>query len=167
MLKVTPVGANVTDKFDFEFGHSGYCDRVKYGGEGEYRSKCLDSGKVDIIFYVNAGYPRKIYKGIDIKSGETTEVEYILDFTKRPLIHGFVIDKDTKKPLKTDVNIYGTENIDTMSDKNGEYWIGGFPPGKYKISIRGKWDDSIDNYKYYKTVIEIAENEKKEINVEI
>jgi hypothetical protein len=169
VLKVTPLGAAVSNEFTFKYSHSVYSDYVRYLEKtNEYRSYCLGSGKVDVIVYPCAGFPSKEYTGVEIKSGQTTTLEYVLDFSKGQLIHGFVIDKETKKPIKADITIYGTQRISSSSNENGEYWLGGITPGKYEITIRGRFDPSLaEGHKYYETVIQISDNEKKEFNVEI
>jgi hypothetical protein len=142
-----------------------------------YHNKCLEKfeyfssfrleGLKDGIAAIECspdGYPRQVFKNIRLEKGKTTSVELVLDFTTGQVLHGFVKKKETGKPHPF-VSIYfsGITNDFFLyfdSDVNGEFWIGGFEPGKYIIEFH---DIGIR----YNEIIEFKKDEKKEINIEL
>jgi len=115
------------------------------------------------------GYPKQVFKNIKLEKGKTTSVELVLDFTTGQVLHGFVKDKETGKPFHVRIHFsriingnkeYAVEDIST--DINGEFWIGGFEPGKYSLEFI--------NYTRFpfrhKEILEFGQGEKKEITKE-
>jgi len=110
------------------------------------------------------GYPLKRFDNILLQSGETTTIDYILDFTQGQVLHGFIKDKSSKEPLELVEVFLSNPVIDriaakTLTDKEGEFLIGGIEPGKYNLWISYSRTKEID----HEEIIEIKQNEKKEI----
>jgi hypothetical protein len=108
------------------------------------------------------GYPDKQYF-ITLEEGKTHIIDHLLDFTTGQVIHGIITGKNSGKPLlSARINIYNLEvekhGCWTQTDCNGEYWLGGFIPGKYRMNISPLYGDKI------MFQLEIKENQKLEIN---
>ncbi len=110
------------------------------------------------------GYPSKMFDNILLQNGKTTTIDYILDFTKGQVLHGFIKKKSSIEPLEL-VKIFLSNPITdriaakTLTDKDGEFLIGGIEPGKYNLWISYSRTKEID----HEEIIEIKQNEKKEI----
>lgn len=112
------------------------------------------------------GYPDTTYE-VNLEYGEKTIIDHVLDFTKAPVIHGFLKEKSTGKPYKgSSISITDSNNnwISTDVDKNGEFWLGGFSPGRIRFSIlfqSGRRDAERETL-----YLEIGLNEIRELNLE-
>jgi hypothetical protein len=111
------------------------------------------------------GYPDKSYY-ITLEEGKTHIIDHLLDFTTGQVIHGVLTEKQSGKPLVG--AIISIRNLEvekqgcwTQTDCNGEYWLGGFIPGKYMMDISPL---SVGEDIMFK--LEINENQKLEINRE-
>lgn len=87
------------------------------------------------------GYPPKIFENIQLKKGELKLVEYVVDFTKPPIVYGIIKNKDTGEPFhavdfllqkQDEPNKYFFIESHTF---DGKYWLGGMEPGKYAFNI--------------------------------
>jgi hypothetical protein len=170
MFRKTPQGTIVLDKkivAQINIYHNKYLEGFKYFSS--FRLEGLKDGIAAIQCYPY-GYPRQVFKNINLEKGKTTSVELVLDFTTGQVLHGFVKKKETGKPfpgviIRFDRIIngneeYAVEDIDT--DRNGEFWIGGFEPGKYSLEF-------INFYRFefrHKEILEFGQGEKKEITKE-
>jgi hypothetical protein len=108
------------------------------------------------------GYPDKFYF-ITLEEGKTHIIDYLLDFTTGQVIHGVLTEKQSGKPLVGAlISIYNLEvekqGCSTQTGYNGEYWLGGFIPGKYMMDISPLYGEKI------MFQLEIKENQKLEIN---
>jgi hypothetical protein len=129
-----------------------------------YQSLYFRKGLVSVEIWP-LGYPLKSFENILLQSGETTTIDYILDFTQGQVLHGFIKDKSSKEPINNSELVLSdpvTRLIaaTTFTDKNGEFLIGGIEPGKYKLRIEYS---GINKEIDHKEIIEIKQNEKKEI----
>ena len=111
------------------------------------------------------GYPDKSYH-ITLEEGNTHIIDHLLDFTTGQVIHGVLTEKQSGKPLVgAIISIYNLEverqGCWDQTDCNGEYWLGGFIPGKYMMDISPL---SVGEDVMFK--LEINENQKLEINRE-
>jgi len=111
------------------------------------------------------GYPNKSYQ-ITLEEGKTHIIDHLLDFTTGQVIHGVITEKDSGKPLPgARISIYNLEDEKqdyyAQTDCNGEYWLGGFIPGKYMMRISPLYGEKI------MFQLEIKENQKIEINREL
>jgi uncharacterized surface anchored protein len=128
-----------------------------------YQSLYFRKGLVSVEIWP-LGYPLKSFENILLQSGETTTIDYILDFTQGPVLHGFIKDKSSKEPLELVEVFLSNSVIDriaakTLTDKDGEFLIGGIEPGKYNLWIYYSRTKEID----HEEIIEIKQNEIKEI----
>ncbi len=124
-------------------------------------------GTVDIEISPN-GYPPKTFENIRLEKGEVKLVEWVVDFTKAPVVYGVIKNKDTGEPFhvvyltiqkQDDPNKYFY--LKSYSDKNGKYWIGGFDSGKYIFHIYSFGGDKDFDFK---TVLDFNSNSIIEIN---
>ncbi len=162
ILRKTPKGLDNRIDAQIQIYHNKYL-KVFSTGSRTSRLEGLKDGIVAIECYPR-GYPKQVYKNIRLEKGKTTTIEKVLDFTSGQVLHGFVKNKNTDKPIHG-VNIifnriingkqeYAVES--TYTEINGEFWIGGFEPGKYRINF---YDLEIE----YEEVIEFVYGEQKEI----
>jgi hypothetical protein len=128
-----------------------------------YQSKYFRKGFVSVEIRP-LGYPSKKFEKILLQSGETTTIDYILDFTQGQILHGFIKDKSSIEPLEL-VKVFLSNPVTdiisatTLTDKDGEFLIGGIEPGKYILWISYSRTKEID----HEEIVEIKQNEKKEI----
>jgi hypothetical protein len=111
------------------------------------------------------GYPDKNYY-ITLEAGKTHIIDHLLDFTTGQVIHGIITGKKSGKPIPgAIISIRNLEvekqGCSAQTDCNGEYWLGGFIPGKYMMDILPL---SVGEDIMFK--LEINENQKLEINRE-
>jgi hypothetical protein len=128
-----------------------------------YQSLYFRKGLVSVEIWP-LGYPLKSFENILLQSGETTAIDYILDYTKGQVLHGFIKDKSSKEPLELVKVFLSNPVIDriaakTLTNKDGEFLIGGIEPGIYNLWIYYSRTKEID----HEEIIEIKQNEKKEI----
>jgi hypothetical protein len=114
---------------------------------------------------VAEGYPDKSYY-ITLEEGKTHIIDHLLDFTTEQVIHGILTEKESGKPLlSARISIYNLEvekqGCWAQTDCNGEYWLGGFIPGKYMMNISPLYGEKI------MFQLEIKENQKLELNKEL
>ncbi len=112
------------------------------------------------------GYPATTYE-VNLEYGEKTIIEHVLDFTKAPVIHGFLKEKSTGKPYKgSSISITDSNNkwVRIYTDKNGEFWLGGFTPGRIEISIF--FQSGIRACEREEFYLKIEANEIRELNLE-
>jgi hypothetical protein len=110
------------------------------------------------------GYPNKHYY-ITLEEGKTHIIDHLLDFTTGQVIHGVLTEKNSGKPLPgAMISIYNIEvekqGCMVYTDVNGEYWLGGFIPGKYMMTITPSGGEDV------RIQLDIKENQKLEINRE-
>jgi len=114
------------------------------------------------------GYPPKIFDNILLEKGEVKLVEYVVDFTKPPVVYGIIKNKDTSEPFHVVyLDIQKQDEPDkyffltTYTDKNGKFWLGGMEAGKYSLRI-----SSMGGHRefQYETFLEIAKNSLIEMN---
>jgi uncharacterized surface anchored protein len=128
-----------------------------------YQSLYFRKGLVSVEIWP-LGYPLKSFENILLQSGETTTIDYIINYTQDQVLHGFIKDKSSKEPLEL-VEVFLSNPITnriaskTLTDKDGEFLIGGIEPGKYILWIYYSRTKKID----HEEIIEIKQNEKKEI----
>ena len=127
--------------------------------------KSLPPGYTVWALVVAEGYPDKQYF-ITLEEGKTHIIDHLLDFTTGQVIHGIITGKKSGKPLVgAMISIYSLEvkrmGCWAQTDCNGEYWLGGFIPGKYMIDISSSVGEDI------MFQLEIKENQKLEINREL
>ena len=128
-----------------------------------YQSLYFRKGLVSVEIWP-LGYPLKRFENILLKSGETTTIDYILDYTQGQVLHGFIKDKSSKEPLEL-VEVFLSDPVNdiiaanTVTDKDGEFLIGGIEPGKYNLWISYSRAKKID----HEEIIEIKQNELTEI----
>ncbi len=139
-------------------------DQFSYDN-GISRLKSLPGGKMIRLKIVpeEYGYPEKDFE-VSLEKAKTTRVEYVLDFTIGQVVHGFIRGKETGKPLENFSIYIGRENREetrAVTDKNGEFWIGGLESGKNIVFIFSGLYNIRD--KFY---ITIQPNEKIELNKE-
>jgi hypothetical protein len=170
MFRKTPQGTILLDDkikravAQINIYHNKYLEKFKYFSS--FRLEGLKDGIAAIQCYPY-GYQIQIFKNIKLEKGKTTSVELVLDFTTGQVLHGFVKKKETGKPHPC-ISVYfsrvinGNEEYaveDVSTDRNGEFWIGGFEPGKYILEFSYIGIE-------YKEIIEFAPGEKKEITKE-
>ena len=139
-------------------------DQFSYDN-GISRLKSLPGGKMIRlkIFPEEYGYPEKDFE-LFLEKAKTTRVEYILDFTTGQVVHGFIRGKETGKPLENidiDIAKINRKEINAVTDKNGEFWMGGLEPGKNIVFIFSSLYNIRDKFH-----IIIQPNEKIELNKE-
>jgi hypothetical protein len=110
------------------------------------------------------GYPNKHYY-ITLEEGKTHIIDHLLDFTTGQVIHGVLTEKNSGNPLPgAMISIYNIEvekqGCMVYTDVNGEYWLGGFIPGKYMMTITPSGGEDV------RIQLDIKENQKLEINRE-
>jgi hypothetical protein len=111
------------------------------------------------------GYPNKHYY-ITLEEGKTHIIDHLLDFTTGQVIHGVLTEKNSGNPLPgAMISIYNIEvekqGCMVYTDVNGEYWLGGFIPGKYMMTITPSGGEDV------RIQLDIKENQKLEINREL
>ena len=168
VLRKTFAGIEPIDKFHLTIKHSDFVDKVeewisplsnknpvlkKYNPETNrlyakkyipteegFQSINFKKGTVNIEISAN-GYPPKTFENIQLEKGEVKLVEWVVDFTKPPVVYGIIKNKDTGEPLhgvdfliqkQDDPNIYSFIEYHT---NDGKYWLGGMEPGKYVFNI--------------------------------
>ncbi len=155
----------------FKIKHPGFIDVIKehYIDGGEFETYLFKKGVVDIEIKPE-GYKTKTYKDVLLESGETKTIEYVADFTTGQVLHGVIKYADTKEPLymadvtfvKIDEPGKDFEVMNLWTDKNGEFWIGGFEPGTFELSVYGSGVNTRKKFNF-DIYIKIKPNEKKEI----
>jgi hypothetical protein len=165
LFEKTTAGTTPRD-FRIEAKHSEYVDKI-YGRSvgGEFKSKYLGEGKIDLIIITGASYRDFHVDNIDLKKGTTTTIERTCDYTSGQGIFGLITNKLTGQPIDISICIqksdYSSNLFCTSTDKNGKFRVGGLEPGKY-IFIIDYWDLT---HKYkYKEIITLNPNEIKEYN---
>jgi hypothetical protein len=152
--------------FRIEAKHSEYVDKL-YGNSinGEYKSKYLGEGKINLRIIIEAGYHDFHVDNIDLKKGTTT-IERTCDFTSGQGIFGVITNKLTGQPIDG-VSIW-LQKSDKSGDlftaeiySNGKYRIGGLIPDKYILTIH--YLDLVYEYEYSE-IITLKPNEIKEYN---
>ncbi len=108
------------------------------------------------------GY-RKQKRQIDLIEFEPDVLEFQLEpDIGSSRIHGYVLDKETNKPIKGSGTVYlyrPTSNVIKMIDPNsGFYEFGNLPPGTYSI-----WTSVLD-YQEQKMTITLGEREENKTN---
>lgn len=198
VLRKTFEGIEPIDEFDVIVKHSDFADKFeesikpglnkdpvlkKYQREANmmYAKKYIPTdegfqtinfkkGTINIEISPN-GYPPKIFDNILLEKGEVKLVEYVVDFTKPPVVYGVIKNKDTDEPFhvvyltiqkQDDPNKYFY--IKSYTDENGKYWIGGFEPGKYMFNMYSFGGDKDFDFK---TVLDFNSNSIIEINKKI
>ncbi len=126
--------------------------------------KDLKPGKVKIGVGLE-GYSEKFFDNIILKSGQTVVLNHTFDYTKGQVIHGKIIEKNKRIPLEgVKISLLDEEDneviTNTFTDKNGEFWMGGFSPGMYKIWYELRLE--VDKME----IIRINQNQKIKINKE-
>ena len=111
------------------------------------------------------GYPEKSYY-ITLEEGKTHIIDHLLDFTTGQVIHGVLTDKNSGKPLiGARISFYNIaverQSCHVYTNFNGEYWLGGFIPGKYMMNITPSGGEKV------RMQLDIKENQKLEINREL
>ena len=170
MFRKTPQGTILLDDkikravAHINIYHNKYLENFEYSSS--FRLGGLKVG-IAAIECLPKGYPRQVFKNIKLEKGKTTSVDLVLDFTTGQVLHGFVKKKETGKPapgftiffsrIINENEEYAVE--DNHSDRNGEFWIGRFEPGRYLINFFNRGID-------YQEIIEFAPGEKKEITKE-
>lgn len=134
--------------------------------KGTYRSRYLKEGFYKVSIYIS-GFPEKIYDNIELKREASTDIDCVFDFSIGQVVHGFVRDKESKIRLPhTEVIVTKVDenfSVGGITNKFGEFRIGGLKPGAYFLKIELTIFKIVD----YKTYFKINENEIKELNVEI
>ena len=143
--------------------HNHYYHRIKVINNGGI-IEGLKPGIVQINF-INPGWYREVRKNIKLEEGQIVTIERTLDYSTGQVLHGTVIDLATGKPLHVKA-YFGRANPkpgdkaleDGYVNENGEFWYGGFEPGKYILTIRD-----------FKTIdkTEILEFKPNEIKVKV
>jgi len=141
---------------------------VKYiKTENGFQTIYFKKGSVTLTIYAN-GFPPKTFANIQLEKGQTRDIDYIVDFTKPPVIYGTIKNKDTGEPFhvvyltikkQDEPNKY--HYLKTYSDKDGKYWYGGIEPGKYIFHMYSFGGDKDFDFKM---VIEVNPNSILEIN---
>ena len=191
VLRKTFEGIEPIDEFDITVQHSDFLEKLESNiksdlnespivkindkaFEGRYiqtdegfQTIYFKKGTVNIEIYPN-GYPPKTFENIQLKKGEVKLVEWVVDFTKPPVIYGIIKNKDTGEPFHV---VYLTIQkqdepnkyfyLKSYSDKNGKYWIGGFDPGKYIFHMYSFGGDKDFDFK---TILDFNSNSVIEIN---
>jgi hypothetical protein len=153
--------------FRIEAKHSEYVDKI-YGKstDGEFKSKYLGEGKINLRIIIEAGYYDFHVDNIDLKKGKTTTIERTCDYTSGQGIFGVITNKLTGQPIDG-VSIWlqkSDKSGDLFTaeiDRNGKYRIGGLAPGKYYLDI--DYLDLVYEYEYTE-IITLKPNEIKEYN---
>jgi hypothetical protein len=195
VLRKTFEGIEPIDEFDVTIKHSDFLEKFKENikpgsNENPYLRKyksVIDSafekkyiqtdegfqtiyfkkGTANLKIYFD-GYPPKTFEGIQLEKGKVKLIEYVVDFTKAPVVYGVIKNKDTGEPFHVAyLTIHKQDEpnkyfyLKSYSDKNGKYWIGGFDPGKYIFHIYSfGGDKELD----FKTVLDFNSNSIIEIN---
>ena len=149
--------------------HRGFINEIKAETGSEFQSIFFKKGLVDIKIKPE-GYKTKTYKDVLLDSGETKTIEYVADFTAGQVLHGVIKYADTKEPIylasiafvKIDEPGKDFEVMNLWTDENGEFWIGGFEPGTFKLYIHGGGVNTRKKFNF-DIYIKIKPNEKKEI----
>jgi hypothetical protein len=195
VLRKTFEGIEAIDEFHVSIKHSDFVDKVEESitpisnknpvlkryqpetntlyakkyipTEKGFQSINFKKGTVNIEISPN-GYPPKKFENIQLEKGEIKIVEYVVDFTRPPVVYGIIKNKDTGEPFHV---VYLTIQkqdepnqyfyLKSYSDKNGKYWIGGFDPGKYIFHIYSFGGDKDFDFK---TVLDFKSNSIVEIN---
>jgi hypothetical protein len=168
VLRKTFEGIEAIDKFYVTINHSDFVDKLeewiipisnknpvlkryqpetntlyakKYiPSEEGFQSINFKKGTVNIEISPN-GYPPKKFENIQLEKGEIKLIEWIVDFTKPPVVYGVIKNKDKGEPLhgvdfliqkQDEPNIYSFIEYHT---NDGKYWLGGMEPGKYVFNI--------------------------------
>jgi len=108
--------------------------------EDGFQTLYFKKGLVSLTIEPN-GYPPKTFENIQLEKGKTELFEYIVDFTKPPVVYGTIINKETGKPFH--VVYIDLEKQDEPNryfsmeyySHDGKYWLGGMEPGKYELSF--------------------------------
>jgi hypothetical protein len=162
-----PQGIEPVPRVSIGIKHSEYIDELDVTAKkGHFESHYFDKGTAEIEILVS-GYPDKTYK-VQLENGKTTNIDYIVDFTKGQVVYGVIRDKDDGGPVPN-VYIYltGTQGAITDTDDNGEFWIGGLKSGTYILEIcRLVYSSSerTSKNKCIKKQFILRPNEKKELN---
>ena len=195
VLRKTFEGIEAIDEFQVSIKHSDFVDKVeewiiplsnknpvlkKYQPETNtlyakkyipteegFQSINFKKGTVNIEISPN-GYPPKTFENIQLEKGEVKLVEWIVDFTRPPVVYGIIKNKDTGKPFHVaDLHIQKQDEpnkyffLTSRTDKNGKFWLGGIEPGKYLLRISSIGGDK--EFKF-KTFLEINKNSIIEMN---
>jgi hypothetical protein len=123
---------------------------------------------VDLEIYPQ-GYKTIHYKNVELEKGKTTKIEYVVDYTKGQVFHGILKYKDSNGPIYFARVFFQSSGFNQTrfearlyTDRNGEFWIGGFPPGTYSLVIsKENFNDPYKRFKIRK-YIKISLDEKKE-----
>lgn len=166
LFEKTTAGTTPRD-FGIEARHSEYVDKL-YGKsiDGEFKSKYLGEGIIDLRIIIEAGYHDFHVDNIDLKKGTTTTIERTCDYTIGQGIFGVITNKLTGQPID-DVSVWlqkSDKSGDLFTaeiDGNGKYRLGGLTPDKYILTIH--YLDLIYRCEYTE-IITLSPNEIKEYN---
>lgn len=196
VLRKTFEGTTPVEYFQIELQHPDYVENVKGsiwpGSENHPKAKeaidligrqyivtnegfqtyCFKQGTVNLNIFTE-GYPERQVDGIKLDKGQEKLIEWTLDFTKPPVVYGIFKNKNNGIPLDralvgiqdhddSDVTFY----IDTHTDINGQFWLGGMSPGKYLLQM-SYYDVEIDRDYYFKMVVDISADSFIKINKEL
>jgi hypothetical protein len=165
LFEKTTAGTTPRD-FRIEAKHSEYVDKL-YGNsiDGEFKSKYLGEGKINLRIIIEAGYHDFFVDNIELKKGTTTTIERTCDYTIGQGIFGVITNKLTGQPIVISICIqksdYSSNLFCTSTDKSGKFRIGGLDPGKYFLDI--DYSDLVYEYEYTE-IITLSSNEIKEYN---
>ena len=134
---------------------------------GIMRFKSLPPGYTVWAIVCAEGYPHKSYH-ITLEEGKTHIIDHLLDFTTGQVIHGKITGKNSGKPLPGATIFLSNLEVEkqgryVQTDCNGEYWMGGFIPGKYRMRIK-LYHPFLKKVRFQ---LEIKENQILEINREL
>jgi len=131
---------------------------------GEFESRCMPPYGRTKIKYGHKGFGNQI-RGILLEKGKVTKFEILFDYTTGQSIHGRLVSKETKNPLSSAIVTLYPHSIDrslrTVSDSQGEFWLGGIKTGKYDLEIRHP------KITIFEKILSVDINDKIEINMEL
>jgi hypothetical protein len=97
------------------------------------------SGEQSVELHVYAyDYPTSPHE-IYLKSGETTTIHHVLDFTSGMVVHGFIRPKNISEPISiiSRVNLEGPDyRVKGIIEEDKEFWLKGMKEGECKLHIK-------------------------------
>lgn len=187
VLRKTSSGVEPVDIFQVQLEHSGFIEKLtgfirpcakpgpvnpftpKYIVTGEgFQTVYFKKGTVNLTI-IPDGYLYRTFRDIQLEFGEEKLIEWVLDYTKGPVVFGVVKRKDTGKPVyRANLTIYNQDDTDkdiyiiSRTNRDGKYWLGGMEPGVYLFNI--DFSDRYNKRYDYKTTLKIAPDSMIEIN---
>jgi hypothetical protein len=128
------------------------------------------SGEQKVKIAYGACFYPLVMKEIYLRSGETTTIQHVLDFTAGMVIHGLIAPKDPDKAFYiSSVSLEGSGYripVKGIIEENGEFWLKGMEEGKCLLKIKivkrgnARWEEIKDEI-----VLDLKKNERIELDL--